>query len=145
MRAAFLFLAIWLCTPLQQHAQNLDKRKTTTSTIANDNTKCDDARLATVIFKKYSRKLNGPAKRILNTAASTISLNSGCNVMVYGYANDECDACKTLSEDRCKAIFFYLTKKGVSPNRLFKITSPEGNFNFALLELRSPGNTPPIQ
>jgi hypothetical protein len=95
------------------------------TTISPDN----EVQLGTVWFNNKSIKLTKEAKSALDTFIKQIQHNPTMQVKAVSFNKDLCDKCSNRSWKRATAILKYLSKHGVSEDRLVFTNRLEGELN----------------
>jgi hypothetical protein len=89
----------------------------------------EDVQLGTVWFAGKSTKLTKEAKATLDTFIKQIQNSPDMQVKAVSFNKDLCDKCSNRSWKRTEKILKYLSKHGVSKNRLVSTNRLEGEFN----------------
>jgi len=89
----------------------------------------DDVQLGTVWFNGKSIKLTKEAKAALDTFIKEIQNNPTMQVKAVSFNKDLCDKCSNRSWKRATAVLKYLSKHGVSEDRLGFTNRLEGELN----------------
>lgn len=89
----------------------------------------DDVKLGTVWFRGKSIELTKEAKAALDIFTKQIQNSPTMQVRAVSYNKDLCDKCSNRSWKRTTVIFKYLSKHGVSANRLIFTNQLEGELN----------------
>jgi hypothetical protein len=93
--------------------------------------------LETVWFKAESTKLTKNAKITLDSLITQIKSNPKIVVQAIAYNKDLCDKCGVRSWKRATAVLTYLSKHGISDNRLSFTNRLDGELNKVDLLLTS--------
>jgi len=107
------------------------------ATFGQDNDRLSDIKLGTVWFKSKSANLTKVAKATLNTFIRQIQDHPTMHVQVISFNKDLCDRCGVRSLKRVKAVLTYLSKQGISYDRLLSSNRLEGELNKVDLVLTS--------
>ena len=89
----------------------------------------DDVQLGTIWFSGKSVKLTKETKATLDTFIKQIQNSPTMQVRAVSFNKDFCDKCGNRSWKRTTAILKYLSKHGVSDNRLIFTNRLEGELN----------------
>ena len=88
-----------------------------------------DIKLGTVWFKNKSTKLAQDAKSTLDSFIRQIQNDTSLTAQVISFNKDLCDKCGVRSWKRATAVLTYLSKHGVSGDRLTFTNRLEGELN----------------
>lgn len=104
----------------------------------------NDIKLGTIWFKDKSASLTKAAKSTLDSFIIQIKSNPTRHVQAISYNKDLCDKCGVRSMKRVEAVFTYLSRHGISADRLLSANRLEGELNRVDLFLTSSAfnNTP---
>lgn len=89
----------------------------------------DDIQLGSVSFKKNSTKLSKKMKEVLDTMISHMQSNATMQVRAISSNKDLCPKCSKRSWKRTQAVLQYLSKHGVSEQRLVFTNRLDGESN----------------
>lgn len=89
----------------------------------------DEIQLGTVWFNGKSTKLTNEARSALDTIIKQILTNPTLQVKIVSYNKDFCDKCSKRSWKRTSLIVKYISKYGISEERLLSENRLEGEMN----------------
>lgn len=103
----------------------------------------EEIQLGTVLFRGNSLKLTKEAKTTLDIFIKQIQKSLGMQVKAVSFNKDFCDKCSRRSSKRTTAILKYLSKHGVSKDRLIFTNRLEGELNKVDIFLTPPNSNSP--
>jgi len=97
--------------------------------VAQDSLHQPDSPPGTVWFSRKSARLTKAARASLDSMLGSIQVDTSLDIQIITYAKDLCEKCGLLSWIRAERVSNYLTKKGVSGNRIIATNRIEGELN----------------
>ena len=107
----------------------------------------NDIKLGTVWFKDKNASLTKAAKATLDSIIIQIKANPTMNAQAVSFNKDFCDKCGVRNMKRCAAVLTYLSRHGISVDRLMSTNRLEGELNKVDLFLTSSSlsnTSPPV-
>ena len=97
-----------------------------------------DQKIGTVYFIGEKAKLTKNAKATLDSCVKQIQNHSSMHVQVISYNKDFCEQCGDISWKRAQSVLRYLSKRGISKDRLTFSNQLDGELNKVDLLLVTP-------